>query len=77
MSLNDDRVAHQSGGWRRLRLIIVTAAAVFAGLAILNALAIGYAVAGFVIVAGAAYLSQYPNVPVTLSRRLSPACLIR
>ncbi len=58
MSLNDDRVAHQSGGWRRLRLMIVTAAAVFAGLTILNALAVGYAVTGFVIVAAAAYLAM-------------------
>ena len=58
MSLNDDRVAHQSGGWRRLRLMIVTAAAVFAGLTILDALAVGYAVAGFVIVAAAAYLAM-------------------
>ena len=57
MSLNDDRVALQRGGWRRLRLMIVTAAAVFAGLAALDALTVGYAVAGFIIVAAAAFLA--------------------
>ena len=47
MSLNDDRVALQRGGWRRLRLMIITAAAVFAALTILDALTVGYAVTGF------------------------------
>ncbi len=57
MSLNDDRVALQRGGWRRLRLMIITAAAVFAALTILDALTIGYAVTGFIIVAAAAFVA--------------------
>jgi two-component system, OmpR family, phosphate regulon sensor histidine kinase PhoR len=57
MTLNEDRVALRTSGWRRLRLVTVTAAIVFAGLVILDALAIGYAVAGFAIVAAAAFLA--------------------
>ena len=57
MSLNDDRVALQRGGWRRLRLMIITAAAVFAALTILDALTLGYAVTGFIIVAAAAFVA--------------------
>jgi len=57
MSLNDDRVAPQQGGWRRLRLMIVTAAFVFAGLTVLDALTVGYAAVGFIIVAAAAFLA--------------------
>ena len=57
MSLNDDRVAPQRGGWRRLRLMIVTAAFVFAGLTVLDALTVGYAAVGFIIVAAAAFLA--------------------
>jgi two-component system, OmpR family, phosphate regulon sensor histidine kinase PhoR len=41
-----------------LRLMILTAAALFAGLTALDALTIGYAVTGFVIVAAAAFLSM-------------------
>jgi two-component system phosphate regulon sensor histidine kinase PhoR len=58
MSLNDDRVAPQQGGWRRLRLMIVTAAVVFAGLTVLDALTVGYAAVGFIIVAAAAFLAM-------------------
>ncbi len=57
MSLNDDRVALQRGGWRRLRLIIITAAAVFAALTVLDALTVGFAATGFIIVAAAAYVA--------------------
>ena len=57
MSLNDDRVAPRQGGWRRLRLMIVTAAFVFAGLTVLDALTVGYAAVGFIIVAAAAFLA--------------------
>jgi len=41
-----------------MRLVTVTAAIVFAGLVLLNALAIGYAVAGFAIVTVAAFLAM-------------------
>jgi two-component system, OmpR family, phosphate regulon sensor histidine kinase PhoR len=41
-----------------MRLMIVTAAIVFAGLVIINALAVGYAAAGFAIVIGAAFLAM-------------------
>jgi two-component system phosphate regulon sensor histidine kinase PhoR len=58
MTLNEDRVALRRTGRRRLRWVIATAAVVFAGLVILNALAVGYAVAGFVIVAAAAVLAM-------------------
>jgi two-component system, OmpR family, phosphate regulon sensor histidine kinase PhoR len=57
MSLNDDRIAPRQGGWRRLRLMIVTAAFVFAGLTVLDALTVGYAAVGFIIVAAAAFLA--------------------
>ncbi len=71
--------------------MIVTAAVVFAGLTILDALTVGYAVAGFIIVAAAAFLAMRAGQevsplarPVAVSearatrcRRLSPACLIR
>ena len=58
MSLNDDRVVPQQGGWRRLRLMIVTAAVVFAGLTVLDALTVGYAAVGFIIVAAAAFFAM-------------------
>jgi two-component system phosphate regulon sensor histidine kinase PhoR len=57
MSLNEDRIAPRGSAWRSLRLVIGTAAVVFAGLAIVNALAVGYAIAGFVIMAAAAFLT--------------------
>jgi two-component system, OmpR family, phosphate regulon sensor histidine kinase PhoR len=65
MSLNDDRAAPQSGSWRRLRLMIVTAAAVFAGLTVLDALTVGYAVVGFMIVAAAAFLAMRASQEVS------------
>jgi two-component system, OmpR family, phosphate regulon sensor histidine kinase PhoR len=76
MTLNEDRLALRRSGWRRLRLVIATAAVVFAGLVILNALALGYALAGFAIVAAAAFLAlrtgeQVGSLarPVTVSER--------
>ena len=58
MTLNDESAARGTTGWRRLRLVIITTAAVFAALAILNALTIGFAVAGFAIIAGAAFFAM-------------------
>jgi two-component system phosphate regulon sensor histidine kinase PhoR len=57
MSLNEDRMAPRRSAWRSVRLVVVTTAVVFAGLAIVNALAVGYAVAGFVIVAAVAFFT--------------------
>lgn len=57
MSPNEVRLAPESGKWRGMRFVIVTAALVFAGLAILGALTVGYAVAGFAIVAAAGLLA--------------------
>ena len=50
MSLNDDRTALKRNGWRRLRWVTVTAAIVFAALVMLDALAIGYALAAFAMI---------------------------
>ncbi len=58
MSFNEVRLASQRGRWRGMRFVIVAAAIVFGGLAILGALTPGYAVAGFAIVAGAALLTM-------------------
>ena len=58
MILNEERVAPQRSGWRRMRLVTVTAAVVFAGLVIINALTLGYAVAGFAVIAAAALLTM-------------------
>ncbi len=58
MSLNENRAvftARQPGP----RFVIVTAAMVFAGLALVGALAIAYAITGFVVVAGAALLTLH------------------
>ncbi len=57
MSLNEDRVAPRNNGWRGMRLMTAAAAIVFAGLAILGVLAVGYALAGFAIVTAAAFLA--------------------
>jgi two-component system phosphate regulon sensor histidine kinase PhoR len=53
MSFNEVRLAPESGKWRGMRFVIVAAALVFAGLTIVGALAVVYAVAGFAIVAAA------------------------
>jgi two-component system phosphate regulon sensor histidine kinase PhoR len=55
-----------------MRFVTVTAAIVFAGLVILNALAIGYAVAGFAIVAAAAFLARRAGEKVGRSARPVP-----
>jgi two-component system, OmpR family, phosphate regulon sensor histidine kinase PhoR len=47
-----------------MRFVIVAAAGVFAGLAVLGALTIGYAIAGFVIIAVAALLATRANEEV-------------
>jgi len=58
MSLDDDLIASRKSGWRGARFVTVTAAIVFGGLVLLNALAIGYAVAGFALVTAAAFLAM-------------------
>lgn len=58
MSLNEDRIAPRRSEWGHMRLVTLTAAIVFAGLVIINALAVGYAVAGFAIVVAAAFLTM-------------------
>jgi two-component system phosphate regulon sensor histidine kinase PhoR len=50
-------------------LVTVTTAVVFAGLAIVNALAVGYAVAGFVIVAAVAFLTLRSGAEVARTVR--------
>jgi len=57
MSVNEDRMAPRRSAWRGVRLVIAAAAVVFAALAIVGSLDIGYAVAGFVIVAAVAFLA--------------------
>ncbi len=78
MTLGEDRVGPRAGVWRGARLLIVAAAVVFAALAILGALAPGYAIAGFAIVALAALLSNRaaeevgrPARPAVVSERAS------
>jgi two-component system phosphate regulon sensor histidine kinase PhoR len=61
MSLNEDRIVPRRNERRSLRLVIFTAAVVFAGLALVDALAVGYAVAGFLILAAAAFLTLRPG----------------
>jgi two-component system phosphate regulon sensor histidine kinase PhoR len=69
MSLNEDRMAPRRSAWRSVRLVTVTTAVVFAGLAIVNALAVGYAVAGFVIVAAVAFLTLRSGAEVARTVR--------
>jgi two-component system phosphate regulon sensor histidine kinase PhoR len=69
MSLNEDRMAPRSSAWRSVRLVTVTTAVVFAGLAIVNALAVGYAVAGFVIVVAVAFLTLRSGAEVARTVR--------
>jgi two-component system phosphate regulon sensor histidine kinase PhoR len=57
MSLNEDQAALAATRWRGVRLVIVAVAVVFAGLAIAGALAASYAIAGFIIVAAAAFVA--------------------
>jgi len=57
MTLNEIRLAASGGRWRGVRFVIVAAAILFAGLALLGALTAAYASAGFVIMAAAALLA--------------------
>jgi len=57
MSLHDDRALQRQSGRRGARIIIVTAALLFAALAFIGALHTAYALAGFVILATAAWLA--------------------
>src|SRR5580704_3115296 len=54
MSLAEDRASLTNRRWRGARLVIATAAVVFAALAITNALPYSYALAGFAIISAAA-----------------------
>ncbi len=67
MSLNEDRIAPRRSERRSLRFVIATAAVVFAGLAIVGALAVGYALAGFAIVAAVAFLTLRPAEEVGIT----------
>jgi two-component system phosphate regulon sensor histidine kinase PhoR len=58
MTLNEDRIAPRRSEWGSMRLVAVTAAIVFVGLVVINALAVGYAVAGFAVVVAAAFLTM-------------------
>jgi len=62
-------MAPRRSAWRSVRLVTVTTAVVFAGLAIVNALAVGYAVAGFVIVAAVAFLTLRSGAEVARTVR--------
>jgi two-component system phosphate regulon sensor histidine kinase PhoR len=57
MSLNDNRAARGAGRSPGVRFVIAVTAIVFAVLALAGVLAVVYAVAGFVIVAGAALIA--------------------
>jgi two-component system, OmpR family, phosphate regulon sensor histidine kinase PhoR len=61
MSLNEGHIAPRKSERRSLRLVITAAAVVFAGLAIVGALAVGYALAGFAIVSAVAFLTLRPG----------------
>jgi two-component system, OmpR family, phosphate regulon sensor histidine kinase PhoR len=57
MSLNENRAALARSRWHGARLVIVTAAIVFAGLAMLGVVAVAYAAIGFAILTAAALLA--------------------
>jgi two-component system, OmpR family, phosphate regulon sensor histidine kinase PhoR len=57
MALIDDRAARRRSGWRRLRWLTLIAASVFAGFAVLGALPLSFAVAGFMIMTAAAVVA--------------------
>ena len=75
MSLNEGHIAPRKSERRSLRLVIAAAAVVFAGLAIVGALAVGYALAGFAIVSAVAFLTLRPagevgiKPPVAVTQR--------
>jgi len=55
--LNEVRLATGGSRWRGVRFVIVAAAVLFTGLAILDALTPAYALAGFIVMAAAALLA--------------------
>ena len=64
MSLNEDRIAPRRSEWGSMRLVTLAAALVFAGLVMIHALALGYAIAGFAIVVAAAFVTLRPGEQV-------------
>jgi two-component system phosphate regulon sensor histidine kinase PhoR len=58
MSLSDDPIAPWHSARRRMQVVILAAAVVFAGLVLLDALAPGYAVVGFTLVTAAVLLAM-------------------
>jgi len=76
MSVNEHRATLRPARLRGVRLVLVSAAIVFAGLAFVGALAAVYAIAGFVIVAAAALFTlrsgeegSRPAPPVAVAER--------
>src|SRR5579862_309489 len=61
MSLNESRAERLSGGSRGVLLVIAAAALVFATFVVTGALAESYALAGFAIVAAAAFAAMRPG----------------
>jgi two-component system phosphate regulon sensor histidine kinase PhoR len=61
MSLNDNRTVRGAGRSPGVRFVIVVTAIVFAVLALADVLAVAYAAAGFIIVAGAALIALRPG----------------
>ncbi|HMK70793.1 MAG TPA: ATP-binding protein [Xanthobacteraceae bacterium] len=57
MSLDDDLIAPRRSTWRGVWFVTAAAAIVFAGLVLLDTLAVGYALAGFALVTAAALLA--------------------
>ncbi len=78
MSVNDNRAMFEARRSRGVRLVLGSAAVVFAGLAVVGALTVIYAVAGFAVVAVAAIFALRDNgdiqrliQPVTVAQRSS------
>jgi len=61
MSLHEDRAVLRRSGLRGMRFVTVTAAVVFAGLTVVGALGVGYAIAGLAIVLAAAFFALRPG----------------
>jgi two-component system, OmpR family, phosphate regulon sensor histidine kinase PhoR len=61
MSLHEDRALQRQSGRRGARIVIVTAAVLFAALAVIGALHTGLALVGFLILAAAAWFALRPN----------------
>jgi two-component system, OmpR family, phosphate regulon sensor histidine kinase PhoR len=76
MSVSDNRAMFEARRSRGVRLVVASAAVVFAGLAVIGALAVVYAVAGFAVVAVVAIFALRDNgdiqrliQPVTVAQR--------